>query len=175
MMGALEEAGTIYHSRVSESTHTFFDAVCVAQLCLFSFCFLFCFVFCFFMFLILFLFVCLFVFFFFLFVVCLMHNASRVSGLFIHDCPFCFCNVCKRTFPTREEECKDGKKWKKWGRIILVFHATFKNISVILWWSVLLVEEDGVPNENQLPPASHWQTLSHQAISSKPEGMMLYM
>jgi hypothetical protein len=31
---------------------------------------------------------------------------------------------------------------------IMVFKATFNNISVILWWSVLLVEENGVPREN---------------------------
>jgi hypothetical protein len=30
----------------------------------------------------------------------------------------------------------------------MVFNATFNNISVILWWSVLLVEESGVPAEN---------------------------
>jgi len=29
-----------------------------------------------------------------------------------------------------------------------VFNATFNNISVILWWSVLLVEEIRVPGEN---------------------------
>jgi hypothetical protein len=29
-----------------------------------------------------------------------------------------------------------------------VFNATFNNISVILWRSVLLVEETGVPGEN---------------------------
>ena len=28
-------------------------------------------------------------------------------------------------------------------------------------WSVLLVEETGVPAENHQPVASHWQTLSH--------------
>jgi hypothetical protein len=34
----------------------------------------------------------------------------------------------------------------------MVFNATFNNISVILWWSVLLVEETGVTGENhQLP------------------------
>jgi len=31
----------------------------------------------------------------------------------------------------------------------MVFNATFKNISVISWWSVLLVEETGGPEENQ--------------------------
>ena len=30
----------------------------------------------------------------------------------------------------------------------MVFNATFNNISVILWRSVLLVEETGVPGEN---------------------------
>jgi hypothetical protein len=39
------------------------------------------------------------------------------------------------------------------------------NISVILWWSVLLVEETG---ENHRPAKSHWQTLSHNVVLSKP-------
>ena len=29
-----------------------------------------------------------------------------------------------------------------------VFNVTFNNISAISWWSVLLVEETGVPGEN---------------------------
>jgi hypothetical protein len=33
----------------------------------------------------------------------------------------------------------------------MVFNATFNNISVILWHSVLLVEETGVPSENHKP------------------------
>jgi len=33
----------------------------------------------------------------------------------------------------------------------MVFNATFNNISVISWWSVLLVEETGVPGENNGP------------------------
>jgi hypothetical protein len=45
----------------------------------------------------------------------------------------------------------------------MVFNATFNNISVISWRSVLLVEETGVPGENHRPVASHWQTLSHNA------------
>ena len=32
---------------------------------------------------------------------------------------------------------------------IMVFKATFNNISVISWWSVLLMEETGVPGETQ--------------------------
>jgi hypothetical protein len=47
----------------------------------------------------------------------------------------------------------------------MVFNATFNNISVISWWSVLLVEETRVPGENHLPAASHWQTLSHNVVS----------
>ena len=37
----------------------------------------------------------------------------------------------------------------------VVLNATFNNISVILWRSVLLVEETGVPGENHRPVASH--------------------
>jgi hypothetical protein len=46
----------------------------------------------------------------------------------------------------------------------MVFSATFKNISVILLRSVLLVEETGVPGENLRPVASHWQTLSQKML-----------
>jgi len=37
----------------------------------------------------------------------------------------------------------------------MVFNATFYNIPVILWRSVLLVEEAGVPGENQRPAANN--------------------
>jgi hypothetical protein len=47
----------------------------------------------------------------------------------------------------------------------MVFNATFNNISVISWWSVLLVEESGVPGENHQPAASQWQTLSHNVVA----------
>jgi hypothetical protein len=33
----------------------------------------------------------------------------------------------------------------------MVFNTTFNNISVILWWSVLLVEDTGGPGENHRP------------------------
>jgi hypothetical protein len=36
----------------------------------------------------------------------------------------------------------------------MVFNTTFNNISVISWWSVLLVEETGVPGENHRPDKS---------------------
>jgi hypothetical protein len=54
----------------------------------------------------------------------------------------------------------------------MVFNATFNNIqqqnSVISWQSVLLVKETDVPQENHRPAASHWQTLSHNLVSSTP-------
>jgi len=38
---------------------------------------------------------------------------------------------------------------------VMVFSATFNNISVLSWRPVLLLEETGVPGENQRPVASH--------------------
>jgi hypothetical protein len=37
----------------------------------------------------------------------------------------------------------------------MVFNATFNNISVISWWSVLLVDKTGVARENHQPVTSH--------------------
>jgi hypothetical protein len=45
--------------------------------------------------------------------------------------------------------------WLVW---FMVFNATFNNISVISWRSVLLAEETGVPGENHPPVSSHSQT-----------------
>jgi len=58
---------------------------------------------------------------------------------------------------------KSGLVW------LMVFNATFNNISVLSWWSVLLVEETGIPRENHWPTASHWQTFSHNVVSSAPQ------
>jgi hypothetical protein len=52
--------------------------------------------------------------------------------------------------------------------IFLVFTATFNNIWVISWRSVLLAKETKVLGENHQPPASHWQTLPHNVESSRP-------
>jgi hypothetical protein len=48
----------------------------------------------------------------------------------------------------------------------MVLMATFNNISVILWQSVLLVEESGAPGENHRPAVSHWQTSSTNVVSN---------
>ena len=45
---------------------------------------------------------------------------------------------------------------KNWVRFrIMVFNATFNNISVIWWRSILLVEETGILGENHQPVVSH--------------------
>jgi hypothetical protein len=38
---------------------------------------------------------------------------------------------------------------------LMVFNASLNNISIISWWTVLLVEETGGPGENHRPVASH--------------------
>ena len=50
----------------------------------------------------------------------------------------------------------------------MLFNATFNNISVISWQSVLMVEETGLPRENHQFVASHCQTLSLNVVSSTP-------
>jgi hypothetical protein len=57
------------------------------------------------------------------------------------------------------------KEYTLRGIRLMMFNATFNNISAISWWSVLLVEETG---ENNRPVASHSQTLSHNVVSSTP-------
>ena len=41
-------------------------------------------------------------------------------------------------------------------------------VNCISWLSVLLEEETGEPGENHRPAISHWQTLSHNVVSSTP-------
>jgi len=47
----------------------------------------------------------------------------------------------------------------------MMFNATFNNISVISWRSVLLVKEAGILGEKHRPVASHRQTLKHNGVS----------
>jgi hypothetical protein len=51
-----------------------------------------------------------------------------------------------------------------WWFCYMVFNATFNNISVVSWRSIVLVEETGGPGKNHRPAASHWQTLSHKGL-----------
>jgi len=48
---------------------------------------------------------------------------------------------------------------------IMLFNATFDNISSISWRSVLLVEKTGIPRENHRLAASHCQTLWHKVVA----------
>jgi len=51
-----------------------------------------------------------------------------------------------------------------WLGLWCLFQQYFSNIV----WSVLLVEETRVSRENHWPVTSHWQTLSHNVVSSTP-------
>ena len=57
-----------------------------------------------------------------------------------------------------KQKCISVEKIKR-ALAVMVFNATFNNISAISWKSVLLVEETA---------ASHWQPLSHNVVSSTP-------
>jgi hypothetical protein len=63
------------------------------------------------------------------------------------------------TIPSRDMTCYILFLW-----CFMVFNATFKNISVISWLSVLLMEETGGPGDNYRFVASHWQTLLHNVV-----------
>jgi hypothetical protein len=68
----------------------------------------------------------------------------------------------------RSHKSKKGNQYNGQRVRVMVFNATLNNISVISWPSVLLVEETGVPREKHWPAAGHWQTLSHNVVSSTP-------
>jgi hypothetical protein len=57
----------------------------------------------------------------------------------------------------------------------LIKHATFNNISVISWRSVLFVAETVVPRENHQAVASHLHTLSHYVVSDGLLDLTVYM
>ena len=59
----------------------------------------------------------------------------------------------------------------------MVFNATFNNISVISWRSVLLVDKTGVPGvpgENHRPATSHSRTLPRNVIHLALSGIRVY-
>jgi len=48
---------------------------------------------------------------------------------------------------------------------VMRFNATFNNMSVTSWQSVLLMEITGGPEETHRHATSHWYTLSHNVVS----------
>ena len=54
--------------------------------------------------------------------------------------------------------------------IVKCLIPSFYKYTVYKWWwfIVLLVEESGGLGKNHQPVASHWQTLSHNVVSSTP-------
>jgi len=50
----------------------------------------------------------------------------------------------------------------------MVFNATFSNILIVSRWSVLLLQKTRVHEEYHRPVTGHWQTLSHNVVSSTP-------
>ena len=81
------------------------------------------------------------------------------------------CHVCRWPFVIRWWFSFIQPILDIWLRaMVMVFNDTFNNISVtsILWRSVLLVEETGLPRESYRPVACHWQTLSHNIVSNTP-------
>ena len=53
----------------------------------------------------------------------------------------------------------------------MVFNATFNNIQLYHGGQFYWCRKTGVPGENHRPAASHWQTLSHNVVSSTLSGV----
>jgi hypothetical protein len=61
-----------------------------------------------------------------------------------------------------------------WLVAFMVLHATFNNISVMSWQSVLLVVKPEYQEKTTNLLASHWQTLSHNVFSRTPLTTLLH-
>ena len=59
------------------------------------------------------------------------------------------------------------------GIMVMVLNATFNNILVLSWRSVLLAEETGAFGENHRPVASHWQNWNLDTIRSGPRSYLI--
>jgi len=86
---------------------------------------------------------------------CVWH-VSWVTGAFTRSCQHIHSSSSKSIvyLSCNHYNSCTIKVWK-WVRV-MVFNATFNNISVISWQSVLLVEETRVPGENHQSASSHW-------------------
>jgi hypothetical protein len=69
-------------------------------------------------------------------------------------------------FPPEPDQVNIIRKHHK-GIRVMVFNATFDNISVILWRSVYWWRKPEYPEKTtKRPAASHWQTLSQKVVSN---------
>jgi hypothetical protein len=99
----------------------------------------------------------------------LIGHEQYLSGLIVYSETCLKRTSLEPTFMFRIDRCSVSASDIKndflhWVRVrFMVFYATFNNISVISWRSVLLVEETG---ENHRPAASHCHALSHNVVSS---------
>ena len=84
---------------------------------------------------------------------------------------------CRITYQLGTKKKEKAKCWYSWTQQnvqvwfwFMVSNATFKNIWVISWRSVLLVQKNGVPGENHRPVTSYWKTWYYTVVSSTPRG-----
>ena len=96
-------------------------------------------------------------------------DTSNNVRLDIHNCRYSIFTYISAYIGPKKVGC-DVYYWQLFALRLwfIVFNATFNNISVMLWRSVLLVKKTWVPKENHWPVTSHWQTLSHNIVSSTP-------
>ena len=98
----------------------------------------------------------------------LLHSVVSES-LCIYSCLYCLQTMLKTdTIKITLNEVKLCFKCYYYRVRVMMFNTTFNNITAISWRSVLLVEETGVTRKNYWPAASHWQTWSHNVVSSTP-------
>ena len=95
-----------------------------------------------------------------LWMICAIQLASVLIGLYLGITQLLLNKIYVRI-------CK-SRTFLRLGVRVMVFNATFNNISVISPRSVLLVKETRVPGETRQPVASHWHLLSHNIVSSIP-------
>ena len=65
-------------------------------------------------------------------------------------------------------QCKDIVQWT-WNYVAKEDGLWCLTSLSTIYRSVLLVEKTGVPGENHWPVTSHWETLSHNVVSSTPK------
>ena len=104
---------------------------------------------------------------------------SIINGTIFLNCQY-KARIDRRSFRTHSDFCFCFSLTNSllhlyiWGYIclllvcrvrVIVFNATFNNISAISRRSILLVRETGEPGENHRPAASYWQILSHNVAA----------